>query len=177
MLHSYSIFPLSYFFFAVNWCFIMDGMERCQPRIVDVIIKSIDARRIHTHPCMCPYPLTRLLVPPRRFINASPISIRMMSVPKAIQDQIRQIIPPLNGKLHKGQSGTSPLDSPHALPPHTTQDVLEYSEVHLSAFLKWVTPINVVSNRTAAILEPHSLLRSLPNEWYVPHSRALLCIT
>jgi hypothetical protein len=120
-------------------------MDWCQPRVVDVIINR-RRRRIHTHPCMYPYPLTRLLVPPRRFINASPSSIRIMSVPKVIQDQIRQIIPPLNGKLHKGQSGTSTLDSPHALPFHTTQDVLEYSEVHLSAFLKRAAPIDVVSN-------------------------------
>ena len=99
-----------------------------------------------------------------------------MSVPRVIQDQIRQIIPPLNGKLHKGQSGTSTLDSPHALTSHTTQDVLEYSEEHLSAFLMQVAPIDVVSNQTAAILELHSLPRSLPNELYVPHSRVLLCI-
>ena len=102
------------------------------------------------------YPLTL----PRRFIN---INASPMSVPKAIQDQIRQIIPPLNGKLHKGQSGTSTLDSPHALPSHTTQDVLEYSEGHLSAFINLVAP-NDVSKRITAILEPHSLPRSLPNE-------------
>ena len=29
-----------------------------------------------------------------------------MPVPKAIFDQIKQIIPPLNGTLHKGQSGS-----------------------------------------------------------------------
>ena len=44
-----------------------------------------------------------------------------MSVPKAVLDQIRQIIPPLNGKLHKGQSGMSALDSPQSYPSHTTQ--------------------------------------------------------
>jgi hypothetical protein len=87
----------------------------------------------------------------------------MMSVPKAIQDQIRQIIPPLNGTLHKGQSGTSTLESPHALPSHTTQDVWAYSEGHLSAFLDLLAP-NDVSNRIAAILELLFLPRSLPNE-------------
>ena len=36
----------------------------------------------------------------------------VMPVPRALMDQIRQIIPPLNGKLHKGQSG-------QACPPST----------------------------------------------------------
>ena len=30
-----------------------------------------------------------------------------MPIPKVIIDQIKQIIPPLNGTLHKGQSGAS----------------------------------------------------------------------
>ena len=29
-----------------------------------------------------------------------------MPVPKTIMDQLRHLIPPLNGTLHKGQSGT-----------------------------------------------------------------------
>lgn len=45
----------------------------------------------------------------------------VMPVPRALMDQIRQIIPPLNGKLHKGQSGMSAIYSPHSHPSHTSQ--------------------------------------------------------
>jgi len=45
----------------------------------------------------------------------------VMPVPRALMDQIRQIIPPLNGKLHKGQSGMSAIYSPYSHPSHMSQ--------------------------------------------------------
>ncbi len=88
-----------------------------------------------------------------------------MPTPKAINDQIRQIIPPLNGKLHKGQSGMSTLSSPHALPSHPAQAVSEYSEAHSSAFPNLIIDnASQGHNRTTAIREPHSTPRSPPNE-------------
>jgi hypothetical protein len=78
--------------------------------------------------------LLTLTTPSRRFINASQSSTRIMPIPKSVEDQIRQIIPPLNGTLHKGQSGMLASNSTPALPSYATQAVLEYSEGHSSTF-------------------------------------------
>ena len=73
--------------------------------------------------------------------DESSIHQRTMPIPKPVWDQIRQIIPPLNGKLHKGQSGTFASNSPPAL-SYATQAVLEYSEGHSSTFPNLMALVN-----------------------------------
>jgi len=80
----------------------------------------------------------------RRLINASQSSTRIMPIPKPVEDQLRQIIPPLNGKLHKGQSGMLASNSTPTLPSYATQAVSECSEGHSSTFPNLIALVNII---------------------------------
>lgn len=83
----------------------------------------------------------------------------MSKVPKAIFDQIRQIIPPLNGTLHKGQSGRVAVLG-------GAQEYAHSSTIH--QHIKSLTAMNTVT----AVL--HSSQQSQPNVSYVPPPSLLI---